>query len=138
MKNKFELRILSKIVCPANGLVVLHGEWLGGRVGRNSCVLLVKGEKIYPLHIVAVVLGNSPGQLALACGYAQESSRLASKDDMLVEEQICRNESTVRTTALLGRMTPKQEDAFWAARTERYLAATQLLELSLFKFTTSI
>ncbi|MEO7127448.1 MAG: hypothetical protein ABI040_01045 [Rhodoferax sp.] len=130
MNNKFEFKISSKLQYTSKGLVVLHGNWLGGRVARGSIVSLVQGNEKYPLHILAVDLGEGPGKLALACGGAQASSQIAKKGDRLVGAEDGEFDELDATDALTSAMTEEQQDERWVSWRGRYLDALQLLASS--------
>lgn len=112
MNKKFKFRITSKISSPYHPYVVLHGDWLEGRVARGDLLTLVKGEARHPLSISAVCLADRPGKLVLACGVAQESVRIAKTGDLLVA---CTSDDfKTRLQAAVESMTDKEQDNYLA------------------------
>lgn len=112
MNKKFKFRITSKISSPYHSYVVLHGDWLEGRVARGDLLTLVKGKARHPLSISAVCLADRPGKLVLACGVAQESVRIAKTGDLLVA--CTSNDFKARLQAAVESMTDKKQDNYLA------------------------
>ena len=123
MNNKFEFKISSRFHYPRDGLIVLQGEWLGGRVARGDCLTLLQGIKKLPCHINAVDIAEGPGKLVLACGHAQDSARLATIGDKLVSSE----PGCMKTTAPKVFMTEKDEEAHWVIEEKNHRRAREVL-----------
>ncbi len=96
-------------------------------MSSGSIVSLVQGNEKYPLHILAVDLGEGPGKLALAFGHAQASLRIAKKGDRLVGADDGEFDELDATDALTSAMTEEQQDERWVSWRDRYLDVLQLL-----------
>jgi hypothetical protein len=129
MNKKFVFRIKSKISSPYHPYVVLHGDWLEGRVARGDLLTLVKGKARHPLRISAVCIAEGPGKLVLACGGAQESVRIAKTGDLLVA---CTSDDfKARLQAEVEAMTDKEYDDYLANQNSHHRRAQDALIRSL-------
>ncbi|OOG58017.1 hypothetical protein [Polaromonas sp. C04] len=128
MNERFEFKITGKVHYAKEGLIVLHGDWLGGRVARGDVVTLEHRKESLPLYINAVDHGVGPGKIALACGHAQASLRAAKKGDRLVSRDFGGLETT--TTWVVGRAAEKQEDALSAIQDAAHRRACEVLARS--------
>lgn len=130
MNNKFEFVISRKLSFLNDGLVVIHGEWLGGRVARGDVLTLLQGKKRLPLYISAVDIAEGPGKLVLACGVAQESVRVAKSGDRLVSSDAVSFKASSLPVVL---RTVKEEKAHSTAAELHHLKARQILADSLWE-----